>query len=66
MNRVTTFLNCVTNTIKKKFFKLENNDISHACEELKKLTNEASSIEELKLTEDYAFKYNTTTRWQTL
>ena len=66
MNRVTTFLNCMTNTIKKKFFKLENSDISHACEELKKMTGEANSIEELKLTEDYAVKYNTTTRWQTL
>lgn len=66
MNRVTTILNCVTNKIKKKFFKLEKSDISHACEELKKMTDEIGSIEELKLTEEYALKYNTTTRWQTL
>ena len=66
MNRVTTFLNCVASVIKKKFFKTKINDNSHACDELKKMTNEACSIEELKLTEEYVLKYNTTTRWQTL
>lgn len=66
MNRVTTFINCVAGQIKKKFFKYKNSDINHACEKLKDIADEVSSIEELKLTEDYAVKYNTTTRWQTL
>jgi len=30
------------------------------------MADEVTSIEELKLTEEYAVKYNTTTRWQTL
>lgn len=52
--------------IKKNFFKSQNSDINHACENLKKMTDEVTSIEELKHTEEYALKYNTTTRWQTL
>jgi len=56
----------MTNIIKKKFFKSRKNDNNHACEKLKEMTDEVTSIEELKLTEEYAIKYNTTTRWQTL
>jgi hypothetical protein len=66
MKKVTTFLNCLGFVIKKKFFKGLNNDIPHACVDLTETANEVNSIEELKLTEDYAIKYNTTTRWQTL
>lgn len=66
MKKVTTFINCMGVRIKKKFFKVQNTDINHACEKLKKMTDEVTSIEELKHTEEYALKYNTTTRWQTL
>lgn len=66
MKKVKVFLNCVTVQIKKKFFKSSKNDISHACEKLKQMADEATTIEELKHTEEYAFKYNATTRWQTL
>jgi hypothetical protein len=66
MKKVKMFFNCMGGQIKKYFFKGQNNDINHACEKLKDLTGEATSIEELKLTEEYMIKYNTTTRWQTL
>ncbi|WP_346860927.1 hypothetical protein [uncultured Draconibacterium sp.] len=45
---------------------MQKNEISHACESLKEMAEEVASIEELKSTEEYAFNYNTTTRWQTL
>ena len=66
MKKLSTFINCMGEQIKKYFFKTQNNDINHACEELKKMADEVTSIEELKQTEEYALKYNTTTRWQTL
>jgi hypothetical protein len=66
MKKVTTFINCLGFSIKKKFFKCKNNDIPHACVDPTEMTDEVNSIEELKLTEDYAIRYNTTTRWQTL
>lgn len=66
MKKVKTFLSCAVSKIKKKFFKYDNNDIDHACEKFKEMSAEATSIEELKLTKEYALKYNTTTRWQTL
>jgi len=66
MKKFKTFLHCVGEQIKKYFFKTQNADINHACEKLKDMTVEVSSIEELKLTEEYLLKYNTTTRWQTL
>jgi hypothetical protein len=66
MKRFKTFLTCVRDQIKKKFFKVQNHEISHACESLKEMAEEVTSIEELKSTEEYALSYNTTTRWQTL
>lgn len=66
MNKIKTFLNCVTVQIKKKFFNMKKSDISHACEKLNEMVDEVTSIEELKHTEEYAYKYNATTRWQTL
>ena len=66
MKKIKMFINCLGSQIKKKFFKGQNADISHACEKLKNMAEDATSIEELKLTEEYAIKYNTTTRWQTL
>ncbi|MCY1722794.1 hypothetical protein OU798_20775 [Prolixibacteraceae bacterium Z1-6] len=66
MNKVKMFLNCVSLGIKKIFFKGRDADISHTCVKLKEMAEEVNSIEELKLTEEYALKYSTTTRWQTL
>lgn len=66
MKKLTTYCKCIGGRIKNYFFKSQNNDINHACESLKEMADEVTSIEELKLTEDYAIKYNTTTRWQTL
>jgi hypothetical protein len=66
MNKQRMYISCFVNKIKKYFSKSENNEINHACEKLKEMTEDASSIEELKLTEEYALNYNTTTRWQTL
>lgn len=60
------YLSCFVNKIKNYFFKSKNTDLNHACEKLKEMAEDVSSIEELKLTEEYALKYNTTTRWQTL
>lgn len=66
MNKGRMYVSCLVNKIKKKFFKLEKDDKSHACEKLKEIADDVKSIEELKLTEEYALKYNGTTRWQTL
>jgi hypothetical protein len=66
MNRVKTFFNCVSDKIKKKFFKAEKTDLSHACEELKKMTKETASEYDLNLLEEYTKRYISTTRWQTV
>lgn len=66
MKKITFILNCVSGKIKKKFFKSHETDISQECEEALNPAKEARSIEELKLTEEYAIDYNVTTRWQTL
>ena len=63
MKKVVFIINCLAATIKKKFFKSTKTDISHDCQ---KVLDEAKSIEEFKLTDDYAMKYGATTRWQTL
>ena len=66
MKKIKFIINCVANVIKKKIFKSQKADI---CQEYQKLLNEAeevTSIEELKLTEEYAIDYNVTTRWQTV
>lgn len=60
------YFSCLGERIKNYFSNEQNNDINHACEQLKKMADEATSIEDLKHTEEYAIKYNTTTRWQTL
>lgn len=66
MKKLKTFINCLGLRIKKYFFKEQISDISHACERLNEITDEVKAIEELKLTEEYATKYNRTTRWQTI
>ncbi len=66
MKKVRILINCVSSQIKKFFFKSQNNDINHACERLKEIAGEVTSIEEFKHTEEYTIEYNTTTRWQTL
>lgn len=66
MKKITFVLNCMAARIKKKFFKEEKTDISHECEKVFEKLDEINSIEDLKLIEDYAKIYRTTTRWQTL
>ena len=66
MRKVSTLLNCVNDKIKKFFFKSQKNDINHACEKLKEIADEVTTLEEFKHSDEYALKYNTTTRWQTL
>ncbi len=65
MDRGKIVLRCLAYKIKKYFFKNEKMEVNQACDKLKEMT-EVKSIEELKLTEEYAIKYNRTTRWQTL
>jgi hypothetical protein len=66
MKRIGLAINCLAITIKKKIFKSSKTDISQSCEKLLLGDEEKDSIEELKLTEEFALKYNNTTRWQTL
>ncbi len=73
MKKIKFILGCMANRIKNKIFKSQKTDISQECEKVLELgekvlglDEEITSIEELKLTEEYAIKYNTTTRWQTL
>ncbi len=66
MKKVGFILNCVANLIKKKIFKLQKSDFSQECKKATNSKEEITSIEELKLTEEYAIDYNVTTRWQTL
>jgi hypothetical protein len=56
----------MTNVIKKKIFKSGKTEICQECKEALNIEDEITSIEELKLTEEYAIDYNVTTRWQTL
>jgi len=66
MKKIKFILNCAMRSIKKKIFNSSKSDISHACEDALNAEEEVTSIEELKLTEEYAIDYNVTTRWQTL
>ena len=66
MKKIKFILNCVTSVIKKKIFKSEKTEICQECKKVLKLDDEINSIEELKLTEEYANDYNVTTRWQTV
>lgn len=66
MKKIIFILNCMTNIIKKKFFKSQNTEICQACKEALNLNEEMTSVEELKLTEEYTTEYNVTTRWQTV
>jgi len=66
MKKVKFILNCAVGLIKKKISKSQKTDIYQECESALKSNEEIASIEELKLTEDYAIDYNVTTRWQTL
>jgi hypothetical protein len=66
MKKIKLILKCWTNVIKKKIFKSEKTEICQECKEALNIEDEITSIEELKLTEEYAIDYNVTTRWQTL
>lgn len=66
MKKLKFIINCVTNIIKKKIFKSQKTDICQECQKLINEVEEVTSIEELKLTEEYAIDYNVTTRWQTV
>mgnify|MGYP006995604804 CR=1 FL=1 len=66
MKKIKFIFNCLTNVIKKKIFKVEKTHISPKCEKALNLNKEVTSIEELKLTEEYVREYNVTTRWQTI
>jgi hypothetical protein len=66
MKKIKLILKCWTNVIKKKIFKSEKTEICQECKEVLNIEDEITSIEELKLTEEYAIDYNVTTRWQTL
>ena len=66
MKKIKFILNCMTSVIKKKIFKSQNTEICQECKNVLKLDDEIASIEELKLTEEYASDYNVTTRWQTV
>ncbi len=65
MKRVKFIINCLTNSIKKKFFKSQKTDISHECEKLVKSINNTTSVKELEMKE-YTSEYCITTRWQTV
>ncbi|WP_303924241.1 hypothetical protein [Draconibacterium sediminis] len=66
MKKVNLFFRCAADIIKKKFFKAEKNDISHACVELQNLEAESRPTADEKEREEYAQNYNITTRWQTV
>jgi hypothetical protein len=66
MKKIKFILNCVTNVIKKKIFKSQKTEICQECKKALNLDDEINSIEDLKLTEEYANNYNVTTRWQTV
>lgn len=66
MKKIKFISNCVINLIKKYIFKSEKTKICQECKKVLKIDDEVTSIEELKLTEEYANEYNVTTRWQTL
>lgn len=66
MKKIKFIFNCATNAIKKYIFKSEKTEICQECKKALKIDDEVTSIEELKLTEEYANEYNVTTRWQTL
>ena len=65
MKRIKFILECITKTIKNKFFKSQKTDISHECEKL--LENMEIVVQEGEnKEEEYLLNYNITTRWQTL
>ena len=66
MKKIKFIYSCVTNLIKKKIFKSQKTDIPQECKKVLELDDDITSIEELKLTEEYAIDYNVTTRWQTV
>ena len=66
MKTIKYISNCVICLIKKKIFKTQITDFSQECEKAMERDEKINSIEELKLTEEYAIDYNVTTRWQTL
>ena len=66
MKKIMFILNCFYLSIKKKFFKVEKNDISHDCKKALQELDDIASIEDIKLTKEYIASYHSTTRWQTL
>ncbi len=66
MKLVLRIINCAGEYIKKNFFKSSKDDISHACEKLKNMSNNGASEDEVKLNEEYTLNYIVTTRWQTI
>lgn len=66
MKKINLFVSCVFNKIKKKFFKSEKTDISHACDNLQNIEEKQYASDEEKKREEYAQNYNVTTRWQTV
>ena len=66
MKKIKNILGCVVSSIKKKIFKSQKTDFCQEREKVLNSSEEITSIEELKLTEEYAIDYNVTTRWQTL
>ena len=65
MKKVKFIINCLTNTIKKKFFIQQDTAISPDCEKLIKRVNSTTSISESEMNE-YNREYAITTRWQTV
>ena len=66
MKKIVFIINCLTSSIKKKFFKSEKDDISHDCQKAMENLEDIKTIEDFKLIDDYAVRYCATTRWQTL
>ena len=66
MKTTILFFKCVSLKIKKKFFKHQKYDNSHACEEWKKFNTELNVGGDQNTVEEYINNYQLTTRWQTL
>jgi len=66
MKKLKSIIICATNAIKKKFFKVENNDICHHCEKAFGFAEKADQESEKLQQEEYLKNYNVTTRWQTV
>ena len=66
MKTTMLFCKCLFDKIKKKFFKYQKHDNSHACEEWEKFNNELKSEDDQKAIDEYLNNYRLTTRWQTL